>query len=77
MKTRAKSEAHHFDYAKPLEVLWICRRHHFGIHHPLSVAGDEYQRWAQLKAIAAEDGDNAEAARSDLEREFPNTDSTP
>ncbi len=25
-------EAHHADYAKPLEVLWLCRRHHRALH---------------------------------------------
>lgn len=27
-----KSEAHHSDYAKPLEVLWLCRVHHKDWH---------------------------------------------
>lgn len=28
-----KVQAHHFDYSKPLEVLWICARCHFLLHH--------------------------------------------
>lgn len=27
-----KVEAHHPDYAKPLEVLWFCRPHHKAHH---------------------------------------------
>jgi hypothetical protein len=26
-------EAHHHDYRKPLEVVWLCRRHHEALHH--------------------------------------------
>ena|SRR3990167_3733054 len=26
--SRVKTEAHHEDYSKPLEVTWLCRRHH-------------------------------------------------
>lgn len=25
-------DAHHFDYSKPLEVEWFCRRHHLDTH---------------------------------------------
>jgi hypothetical protein len=25
-------EAHHNDYSKPLEVIWVCRKHHLEIH---------------------------------------------
>lgn len=28
-----QSQAHHDDYAKPLEVRWLCRQHHRQQHH--------------------------------------------
>lgn len=27
-----RSEAHHEDYSKPLEVHWLCREHHLELH---------------------------------------------
>ncbi len=27
-----KVEAHHDDYTKPLEIIWLCRRHHILLH---------------------------------------------
>ena len=27
-----KVEAHHDDYSKPMEVRWLCRKHHLDIH---------------------------------------------
>lgn len=30
-----KSEAHHTDYTKPLDVVFLCRRHHIDVHKNL------------------------------------------
>lgn len=27
-----KVEAHHYDYSKPLDVVWLCRKHHVELH---------------------------------------------
>ncbi len=27
-----KVEGHHYDYSKPLDVVWVCRQHHCDIH---------------------------------------------
>lgn len=28
----AKSEAHHPDYERPYDVVWLCRKHHKAVH---------------------------------------------
>ena len=35
----AKVHAHHEDYSKPLEVIWLCSRHHKRRHLGMSDAG--------------------------------------
>lgn len=33
-----KTEAHHPDYSKPLDVMWICRKCHIDIHYKKKIA---------------------------------------
>ena len=31
-----KTEAHHDDYSKPFDIVWLCRKHHVQHHHKIS-----------------------------------------
>ena len=47
---------HHEDYEKPLEVVWLCRKHHEELHAKKSrTPGTEYfddgGRWTQYKQM--------------------------
>lgn len=33
----AKTEGHHDDYSKPLEIRWLCKKHHSEVHRVLPV----------------------------------------
>ena len=30
---KEKVDAHHNDYTKPLEIIWLCHKHHIELHH--------------------------------------------
>jgi hypothetical protein len=34
-----QAHAHHDDYSKPLEVMWLCREHHIERHQELELNG--------------------------------------
>jgi hypothetical protein len=38
-KCGAKAHAHHDDYSRPLDVLWLCPIHHTERHKELKAAG--------------------------------------
>lgn len=40
-----KAQAHHDDYAKPLEVRWLCFKHHRELKHKQSVGSAPIQPW--------------------------------
>lgn len=33
--TNEKIQGHHYDYDKPLEVLWLCHEHHLDMHRQI------------------------------------------
>lgn len=44
------AEMHHPDYGKPLEIIWVCRRHHMSLFH----SKWPYERYADSLATNQE-----------------------
>ena len=43
----SKAHAHHFDYEKPLDVTWLCQKHHQVVHK----ADREHKRRDEVKRV--------------------------
>jgi len=37
------TDAHHEDYSKPLDVIWLCRQHHLSIHATRNIIRKQLQ----------------------------------
>lgn len=58
---KEKTDGHHPDYSKPLEVIWLCRGHHWLIERILK-GSDE----GPMPILFVHDYSNVESSRSEL-----------
>lgn len=57
----AKTEGHHFDYSKPLEVRWLCHKHHVAEH--VRLRAEERSRAKELPPQPVHEVTEASLAR--------------
>jgi hypothetical protein len=52
---RTELHAHHHDYSKPCDVIWLCRLHHEAAHHggPQRLKPGCKHKYAQAPRAAA------------------------
>lgn len=47
----SKSVAHHSDYNKPLQVIWVCRIHHRSIHYTYNPPGTFTNKYIKVGKV--------------------------
>lgn len=57
------SEMHHPDYGKPLEIVWVCRRHHRPLFHA-EWPGEKRQRKLEAARLVSKQLAERKAVRS-------------